>query len=243
MAGFCRIPRAILDMDPVTWQVLVYLVSRAAWRPEKREVPGAQGRYVNLGRGEVLVGRRSLAQALERGERATRTALARLEEKRAVTRQKTSHLPSHLGSIYLVNNFDSYNGKNEETTRCPSHSRPTAVPPKLGKCCVSRAPESERISKVEEEEKTGHPGSREGERQGGREGEKRLEDLGLGFLLRPKPEMSPVTRDMLAARRPGCAPGAQPLESAQAALTAEQAKELEEELARVRAHHQAGRVQ
>ncbi len=244
--GYCRIPRAILDLDPVTWQVLVYLVSRAAWRPEKREVPGARGRYVNLGRGEVLVGRRSLAQALDRGERATRTAIQRLEEMRAVTHQKTSHLPSHLGSIYLVNNFDSYNGKNTEESHCPFHSRPTAVPPKPGKPWGSKAPGPERILEVKKEEKkTGGPGSHEGERQKGEEEEKRLEKLGLGFLLGPKPAMSQETRAQLAARRPSFAPGGpNPGATPQAEhLSAGQAKELEEELARVRAHHQAGRVQ
>lgn len=245
--GYCRIPRAILDLDPVTWQVLVYLVSRAAWRPEKREVPGARGRYVSLGRGEVLVGRRSLAQALDRGERATRTAIQRLEEMRVVTLQKTSHLPSHLGSIYLVNNFGSYNGKNTEESHCPSHSRPTAVPPKPGKPWGTKVPAPKRISEVNKEEKKtwGH----EGERQKGEEEEKRLEELGLGFLLKPKPAMSQETRAQLAARRPGFAPGgpnpgAAP--QAEAPLTAEQAREVEEELAKIRGHHQgrqAGRVQ
>lgn len=241
--GYCRLPRAMLALGPVEYNLLVFMVHSAAWKPQRKEVPGGPpGRYVELHRGEVAVGLGFLATATARTIKQVRGALARLEKKRLITRLKKADLPANLCSLYLVENYDFYNGKKEHGADQRADCWQTEGRLPSGNQCWALVPGRQRILEVEKEEKK--TGGHEGERQKGEEAEKRLEELGLGFLLKPKPGMSKETRAKLAVRRLGFAPGAAP--QAEAPLNAEQARELEEELARVRAHHQgrqAGRVQ
>jgi|GEM_PF-3732041 len=239
--GYCRFPRAMLALDPVEYNLLAFLIHSAAWKPQRKEVPGGPGRYVELHRGEVAVGLGFLATATARTTKQVRGGLDRLVKKRRLTRLKRADLPANLCSVYLVENYDLYNGKKEygADQRADCGQTVGRLPPENQE--LARIPGEQRISEVKKEEKkTGSPGSNEGGRQGGEE----------ESFARPWPSMSPETRARLANRRSASTPVGQPLEPGpvEASLTTEQTRELEEELARVRAHHQAcaaarGRVQ
>lgn len=113
--GYIKIYRSLLDWewwdDNNTLKVFLYLLLNANWEDSRY-------RGVEVPRGSLIVGRKSIAHALGISERSVRTSLEHLKSTGEVTIQSTNRF-----SVVTVVNWDKFQGREEKSTSQTSSER------------------------------------------------------------------------------------------------------------------------
>jgi len=107
--GWVMIHRSLIEwewfQDQNTLQVFMYLLLMANHKPHKY-----QG--INLQRGQLITGRKKIAQVTGLSEQSVRTSLKRLKTTNNITSTSTNKY-----SIISIVNYDKYQTKNESTNQ------------------------------------------------------------------------------------------------------------------------------
>lgn len=108
MAGFVKTFREILDwewyQDGNTFRLFMHLLLKANYKAGKY-----QG--YDILPGQVVTGRKALAEQLKLSEQQIRTSLNKLEKSAEITIKKTNKF-----SIITITKWDEYQGDNQQTT-------------------------------------------------------------------------------------------------------------------------------
>ena len=115
--GFVYIHRKLLDWewygDPVVRSVFIHLVLLANFTDKK-------WRGTIIKRGQVITGRKKLAQTLGFSEMQIRTVLNKLKSTNEITIKTTNK-----NSVITVNNYDEYQNNNQQPNQQITNKQPT----------------------------------------------------------------------------------------------------------------------
>lgn len=98
--------------DPVTKVVFLHLLLKANWKPTR-------WKGVEIGVGQLVIGRKALAEELGLTERNIRTALEHLKETGEITIQATNKY-----SLVTIENWGKYQGCDIESDQQNANNRP-----------------------------------------------------------------------------------------------------------------------
>lgn len=117
MDGWIKLHRKLLDWewydDVNTKCLFIHLLLRANHEPKK-------WRGHAIGKGEVLTGRKKLAEELGLGEQAIRTSLSKLKSTNEVTIKTTKEY-----SLIKINNWEVHQVANQQPNQQPTNNQPT----------------------------------------------------------------------------------------------------------------------
>ncbi len=108
LGGYIRLHRKILDnpafRNAGEAMFFAYLVLLANWRPGKRRY---DERIYELERGQLVIGQRKLAEALDWSHKKVRTVLQRLNEEGMIN-QKRAQQGAQRAPVITICNYDKY---------------------------------------------------------------------------------------------------------------------------------------
>lgn len=119
--GFVKLPRTMLEWgwfdDGNTLKVYLVLLLSANWKD-------TEWHGVKLKRGQLITGRKQLAEKSRLSEQNIRTALEHLKSTNEITIEAKRQF-----SIITINNYDSDQQDNQQISQPITNSQPTAIQP------------------------------------------------------------------------------------------------------------------
>lgn len=116
MVGFIKLHRKIVEWewynDPNTFRVFVHLLLNANFEPKRWE-------GIEIERGQIVVGRKKLAEQLKLSEREIRTAITKLKTTNEIATQTTNRF-----TLVTINKYGDYHEikKDDRPTERPATS-------------------------------------------------------------------------------------------------------------------------
>lgn len=121
MGGWVKLHRSLLDngllCHPNANALFDWLLLTATYQDMNH--PTKYG-IIKINRGQVVIGRKILAQKLKQTEQKIRTALELLEKQEIITIETTKHY-----SLITLTNYDKYQGEDEQATNEVTKPQPS----------------------------------------------------------------------------------------------------------------------